>query len=92
MQKTGESVQVLPESGGAGQLELDRKFRDIVEEYGVTPESVRWLCKMKAVEVLKKVCRYFEANVVSGKYQIIKDFTSDNPALLIRIILNDKED
>jgi len=91
MQKTREETCESLEPAEAVQLELDKKFRDIVDEYGVTPESVRWLCKMKAVEVLKKVCRYFEANVVSGKYQIIKDFTSDNPALLIRIILNEEE-
>jgi len=72
---------------GGIEVREDEKFANLLELYGTTPESVRMLCKMRAVEVLKRTARFFEGNVASGKYVIIKDFLSDNPALLIKVIL-----
>lgn len=74
------------------EIKEDEKFANLLELYGTTPESVKMLCKMRAVEVLKRTARFFEGNVASGKYVIIKDFLSDNPALLIKVILVPEEE
>jgi len=77
---------------GEVEVKENEKFARLLELYGTTPESVRMLCKMRAVEILKRTARFFEGNVASGKYVIIKDFVSDNPALLIKVILVPEEE